>query len=277
MVKRVILGRTGEEKIVDLIKAIDDKVSAGHTRPAGTKVLDEDEDFVWSRPDGTEHSVRDVDAELEGAQDRINDAEQSLADSQVRLDEAEQLVASTAEDLTRVETVVIPAAEARLAEADAAAKKELEQLDGKLATAEGEIATTKQNIGQLETDLAAESDARDRLAQDVQGTFTELDTRLGSFATDEALAPIRQALTDAQTAVETAQGVAQTANQAANAASKAALEAAGIAASKGRVIIQETEPVGEDRNAANIWIKPIPDDPATEIEEKAIKIGRAHV
>ena len=270
MVKRVILGRSGEEKIVDLIKAIDDKASAGHTRPAGTTVLEWDEDMIWTRPDGTEHSVRDVDAELEGAQDRINDAEQSLADSQVRLDEAEQAVASTAEDLTRVETVVIPAAEARLQAADAAARQELATLDDKLVTAQQDLEAVGENIGQLETDLATESDARQQLAQDVQGTFTELDTRLGSFATDEALAPIRQALTNAQNAVETAQGVAQAANQAANAASQAALEAAGIAASKGRVIIQETEPVGEDRNAANIWIKPIPDDPATEIEEKAI-------
>ena len=224
MVKRVILGRTGEEKIVDLITAINDKVSAGHTTPAGTKVLDDDEDFIWSRPDGTEHSVRDIDEELQGAQGRIEDAEQSLADSQVRLDDAEQTIASTAEDLTRVETVVIPAAVADLEAADQAAQEQ----------------------------------------------FTELDTRLGAFATDEALAPIRQALSDAQAAVETAQGVAESANQAANAASQAALEAAGIAASKGRVIIQETEPVGEDRNAANIWIKPIPDNPDTEIEEKAI-------
>src|SRR5699024_10085322 len=40
--------------------------------------------------------------------------------------------------------------------------------------------------------------------------------------------------------------------------------------SKGRVIVSETEPVGEDRKSSNIWIKPVPDDPDTEIEEKAI-------
>src|SRR5699024_1812406 len=81
---------------------------------------------------------------------------------------------------------------------------------------------------------------------------------------------IRKALEDAQEAVATAQQVATEANKAANAASQAALEAAGIAASKGRVIVSETEPTGEDRKSSNIWIKPVPDDPDTEIEEKAV-------
>src|SRR5699024_4456543 len=30
------------------------------------------------------------------------------------------------------------------------------------------------------------------------------------------------------------------------------------------------EPVGEDRKSSNIWIKPVPDDPDTEVEEKAV-------
>src|SRR5699024_7330676 len=81
---------------------------------------------------------------------------------------------------------------------------------------------------------------------------------------------IRKALEDAQEAVATAQQVATEANKAANAASQAALEAAGIAASKGRVIVSETEPTGEDRKSSNIWIKPVPDDPDTEVEEKAV-------
>lgn len=225
MVKRVILGRSGEEKVVDLIKAIDDRASAGHTRPAGTKVLDEDEDMIWTRPDGTSHSVRDIDAELEGAQGRIDEAEQSLADSQVRLDEAEQQIQTTQSDLGTLETVTLPAAVQALEEADAAAQQVLTELDSRL---------------------------------------TGVDGPTGD------LSSIRESLAEAVSAVESAAEVARTANEAANAASQAALEAAGIAASKGRVIIQETEPVGEDRNAANIWIKPIPDDPATEIEEKAI-------
>src|SRR5699024_1185410 len=113
----------------------------------------------------------------------------------------------------------------------------------------------------------AELEAADQAAQD---QFAELDTRLEGFATDEALGPIRDALTAAQDAVDAAQQVATEANTAANAASQAALEAAGIAASKGRVIVSETEPVGEDRKSSNIWIKPVPDDPNTEVEEKAV-------
>ena len=224
MVMRNVIGRSGEEKVVDLLKELQRKASESNTTPAGNKVLSPGEDFYWQRPDGSEHSMREIDTELEGARGRIDEAEQSLADSQVRLDEAEQQIQVTQSGLDTLENETLPAAVEALEQADQAA----------------------------------------------QDQFDELDTRLSDFATDEALAPIRQALSDAQAAVEAAQGVAESANQAANAASQAALEAAGIAESKGRVIIQETEPTGEDRNAANIWIKPIPDNPDTEIEEKAI-------
>ena len=224
MVMRNVIGRSGEEKVVDLLKELQRKASESNTTPAGNKVLSSDEDFYWQRPDGSEHSMREIDTELEGARGRIDEAEQSLADSQVRLDEAEQQIQATQSGLDTLENETLPAAVEALEQADQAAQEQ----------------------------------------------FDELDIRLGDFATDEALAPIREALSDAQAAVATAQDVAETANQAANAASQAALEAAGIAESKGRVIIQETEPVGEDRKASNIWIKPIPDNPDTEIEEKAI-------
>src|SRR5699024_1146710 len=32
----------------------------------------------------------------------------------------------------------------------------------------------------------------------------------------------------------------------------------------------EPAPTGEDRKSSNIWIKPVPDDPDTEVEEKAV-------
>src|SRR5699024_5902302 len=224
MVKRVVIGRSGEEKIVDLIKALDERATAGNTSPSGNKVLEYDEDIFWTHDDGREISVRQVEETLSDAEDRITDAEFALQDSALAVEEAKSIAEQTQIDLDRVETEVIPGA-------------------------------------------VADLEAADQAAQD---QFAELNGKLGDFATDESLGPIRAALTEAQDAVDAAKSVAETANQAANAASQAALEAAGIAASKGRVIIQETEPVGEDRNAANIWIKPIPDDPSTEIEEKAV-------
>ena len=224
MVKRVVIGRSGEEKIVDLIKALDERATAGNTSPSGNKVLEYDEDIFWTHDDGREISVRQVEETLSDAEDRITDAEFALQDSALAVEEAKSIAEQTQIDLDRVETEVIPGA-------------------------------------------VADLEAADQAAQD---QFAELNGKLGDFATDESLGPIRAALTEAQEAVKAAQGVAQSANEAANAASQAALEAAGIAASKGRVIIQETEPTGEDRNAANIWIKPIPDDPSTEIEEKAV-------
>src|SRR5699024_7336895 len=118
----------------------------------------------------------------------------------------------------------------------------------RLDQAEQTVATVQGDLDTLETvTLPNAVQALEEADQAAQDQFDELDTRLGDFATDESLGPIREALADAQDAVDAAKSIAETANQAANAASQAALEAAGIAASKGRVIIQETEPVGEDR------------------------------
>lgn len=112
---------------------------------------------------------------------------------------------------------------------------------------------------------------REEAAQEAQEALTELEGKLGELTGDSGeLQTIRDAVAAAQQAVESAQTTASEAVTAANAASQAALEAAGIAASKGRVIVQETEPQGEGRKSSNIWIQPVPDDPDTEVEEKAV-------
>ena len=67
MVMRNIIGKSGEEKVVDLVKDLQRRIDAANTTPAGDKVLEEGEDFYWARPDGTEHSMRNVDLELEDA------------------------------------------------------------------------------------------------------------------------------------------------------------------------------------------------------------------
>ncbi|WP_146007797.1 hypothetical protein [Brachybacterium sp. UMB0905] len=174
---------------------------------------------------------------VEGRFTSVRDLDADLGEARARLDEA---------------TTKLQEAEARLAEAEAEAERTGQRLD--------EIETT--DLPAVREELAARAE---EAAQDL----AELEERLADFATDEALDPIRDALTQARDAVTAAQSTADKAVTAANAASQAALEAAGIAASKGRTIIQETEPQGEDRNAANIWIKPVKDNPDTEVEERA--------
>ncbi len=176
----------------------------------------------------------------DGSEYSVRDIDGDLADAQIRIDDA---------------LAAIQDAKAGLEQAQI----ERDEISAGLDTLE--TVTLPGAVAELE--------AADQAAQAELG---ELDTRLTSIdavGTGE-LASIRDALTAAQDAVESAQQVATEANTAANAASQAALEAAGIAASKGRVIVSETEPTGEDRKSSNIWIQPVPDDPETEIEEKAV-------
>lgn len=132
-----------------------------------------------------------------------------------------------------------------------------------IETAEGDIADAKQEI-------IDERTAREAALKQAAEDLAELDGKLADLPSSSELDEIRDDLAAAQGVAESARSVATEANTAANAASQAALEAAGIAASKGRVIVQETEPMGEDRKASNIWIQPVPDDPDTEIVENAV-------
>lgn len=119
--------------------------------------------------------------------------------------------------------------------------------------------------------LETERTKRQEASEQAQSVLDELDGKLANLTGDSGeLESIRSGLADAQEAVAASQTTASEAVTAANAASQAALEAAGLAASKGRVIVQETEPQGEDRTASNIWIQPVPDDPDTEVQEKAV-------
>ena len=103
MVKRVVIGRSGEEKIVDLIKALDERATAGNTSPSGNKVLEYDEDIFWTHDDGREISVRQVEETLEDARGRIDDAEGALALTDERLTTAEGAVASVQSELDGID------------------------------------------------------------------------------------------------------------------------------------------------------------------------------
>src|SRR5699024_5978564 len=141
----------------------------------------------------------------------------------------------------------------------------------RLEGAEQAVTEVRDGLDTLETvtlpSAVADLEAADQAAQEALGGLEE---RLGDFATDESLGPIREALEDAQEAVATSQQVATEANKAANAASQAALEAAGIAASKGRVIVSESEPVGDDRKFSHFLSKHDADEPDTEEEVHAV-------
>lgn len=181
MVKRVVIGRSGEEKIVDLIKALDERATAGNTSPSGNKVLEYDEDIFWTHDDGREISVRQVEETLSDAEDRITDAEFALQDSVLAAEEAKSIAEQTQIDLDRVETEVIPGAVADLEAAATEAAEDLAELEVKVGQAETELEQAKGNLTQLETDLATEQSAREQLGDDMQGTFTTLDGKLATL------------------------------------------------------------------------------------------------
>lgn len=228
--------------------------------------------------------LAEVDSERQRLATSLNDLATVLEDGNVDLTALNEDMASLKEGLATEQTA--------RQEADAAAQLVIEQLDSNLADAkivldqhkatmesldltleesQAIINDSKAKIEELETqtlpNLKKNLEDADAAAQE---TLAELDARIDTMPTEEALATVRSELADARGVADAAKVAAEEANTAANAASQAALEAAGIASSKGRIIVQETEPQGEDRTASNIWIKPIPDDPTTEIEEKAI-------
>lgn len=137
-----------------------------------------------------------------------------------------------------------------------AAKKELEETRTDLEGAKG--------------DLDAERAAREAALADAAAALAELEGKLDAGPSTADLDAIRSDLAAARAVADSATTAATEANTAAVAASQAALEAAGIAASKGRVIVSETEPTGADRTSSNIWIRPVPDDPDTEVQESAV-------
>lgn len=167
----------------------------------------------------------------------LRDMDYQLQEAQERIDEATQDLAVSQQQLDEA-TAAADAAQARL-----------DALDDTTLPA-------------IRDEVAAQAEA-------AQQQLSELQDRLGDFATGDELQQVRTDLTDARAVADSARTSAQEANTAANAASQAALEAAGIAASKGRVIIQQQEPTGDDRQAANIWVQPAVDDPDTEVVETA--------
>lgn len=103
MVMRNVIGKSDEAKVVDLIRDLQRQIDAANTTPAGDKVLEGGEDFYWARPDGTEHSMRSVDLELEDARVRIEEAEASLVLTGERLTAAEGTVSDVRGELDSID------------------------------------------------------------------------------------------------------------------------------------------------------------------------------
>ncbi|GAA1333065.1 hypothetical protein GCM10009592_26440 [Brachybacterium rhamnosum] len=139
-----------------------------------------------------------------------------------------------------------------------------------IEAAKKELEETREDLDGAKGDLEAERIAREQAFAEAAAALAELEGRLEDGPSTSDLDAIRTDLAAARAVADSATTAATEANTAALAASQAALEAAGIAASKGRVIVSETEPTGADRTPSNIWIRPVPDDPATEVVESAV-------
>lgn len=95
---------------------------------------------------------------------------------------------------------------------------------------------------------AAATDAASGAQQTANGAVTAAGT--AKAAADAA----KTAADNAATAAGTAQSAAAAAQTAASDANTAALNAAGLAASKGKTIVQSSQPTGANANAANLWV-----------------------
>lgn len=102
MVMRKVLGTPGE-RFIRHLDEVERKAAATGTHPGGSKHMEDWEDWTWDRPDGTVHSVRDIDGELIGAVERIQDAEDALALTDQRLTAAETTVGNVQAELDGID------------------------------------------------------------------------------------------------------------------------------------------------------------------------------
>ena len=88
-----------------LREIIDEKIQTrgSATGAAGVKDLGLSGDVVWTRPDASSFSVRDVDLDLADARQRIEDAEGALVLTEERLSTAEGAVASVQSELDSID------------------------------------------------------------------------------------------------------------------------------------------------------------------------------
>lgn len=250
------LNPTAPQSMAQIVAGLRQKAESSKTGSHGQKDMGSTGNSYWTRPDGSVVSVRDVDSDLQAAQGRIDEAAQELLETAQRASDAKAAAEAAEDRLDDLDETTLPAIRQDIEAAAGQASADLTELEGKLDAAQSELDAAEAGLAQLGTDLATEADARAQLAQNVQSDFNDLGSRLDTFGDDPALSAMRAELASATSAATAAQGTADAAVTAANAANQAALQAAGIADAKGKVIFSDSEPTGDDRNPANLWIQP---------------------
>src|SRR5690625_2781601 len=160
MVKRVIIGRSEGERLVDLLRGTREDAGSGDTRPHGIKHMAPGEDLFWRSSGGRDISVRQVDEELEDARARLEDAEADLADSIDRLIDAEAKATAAQDRLNELGSETLPEIRQEIEDAAQDAADELAELDGRLTTAQSDLDAAEGAISSLGADLLAETTAR---------------------------------------------------------------------------------------------------------------------
>lgn len=120
---------------------------------------------------------------------------------------------------------------------DAAFNELIDSLGGN----EQELADATARLGAAETRLDSVFGSVDSLS----GRFTDVESKATSAVSKAG---------SAQTAADSANSAAAAAQSKAETALSDAATAAGIAAGKGKVLVQSTAPAAEDRNAQTLWI-----------------------
>jgi hypothetical protein len=186
------------------------------------------------------------------------------------LEASQQLSNSTVgdgddDDALAVDDIVSDAAVSNDALSDmqddiASAHDGVSQLDDVISASMAEL-DARLGLADVNLDVAREAleDAQqqisDTFGQQIDGLSGDVDTAItAAGGAASAASAAKTAADQAASAAATANSLATTAKSAADSANSAALAASGLAAGKGKVIVQVTAPSGSNADPANLWI-----------------------
>jgi hypothetical protein len=186
------------------------------------------------------------------------------------LEASQQLSNSTVgdgddDDALAVDEIVSDAAVSNDAISDmqddiASAHDGVSQLDDVISASMAELDARFELAG-VDLDVAREAleDSQQQISdafdQQIDGLSGDVDTAItAAGGAASAASAAKTAADQAASAAATANSLATTAKSAADSANSAALAASGLAAAKGKVIVQVTAPSGSNADPANLWI-----------------------